>query len=97
MARPRLCRRVRFRPGVTYFKPAGVRMVELEETILGIDEYEAVRLKDLEGLEQEQAAKRMGISRPTFQRLLSSARKKIAEAIIKGKALRVEGGNFRFV
>ena len=97
MVRPRLCRRVRFRPGVTYFKPAGVRMIELEETILNIDEYEAVRLKDLEGLEQEEAAKKMGISRPTFQRLLSCARKKIANAIIKGKALRVEGGDFRFV
>lgn len=97
MVRPRLCRRVRYRPGVTYFKPAGIRMIELEESIISIDEYEAIRLKDLEGLEQEEAAKKMGISRPTFQRLLTCARKKIADAIIKGKALRVEGGNFRFI
>ncbi|MGB9708286.1 MAG: DUF134 domain-containing protein [Candidatus Pacearchaeota archaeon] len=97
MARPRLCRRVRFRPGITYFKPAGVRMIGLDESIISVEEYEAVRLKDLEGLEQEQAARKMGISRPTFQRLLKSARRKIADAIIKGKALRIEGGHFRFV
>jgi len=97
MVRPRLCRRIRYRPSVTYFKPAGVRMIELEETVISVDEYEAVRLKDLEGLEQEQAAKKMEISRPTFQRLLTCARKKIADAIIKGKALRIEGGNFRFI
>ena len=59
MPRPRICRRVRFRPNVTYFKPAGVRMRELEEVTLTVDEYEAVRLKDLEGLDQEVAAKKM--------------------------------------
>ena len=95
MPRPRLCRRVLSEPSVTYFKPAGIRMVELEEVILSVDEFEAVRLKDLEGFEQEEAAKKMGISQPTFHRLVSAARKKVADAIVNGKALKIEGGNFR--
>lgn len=66
----------------------------LEEVTLSLDEAEAVRLKDLEGLEQEDGADRMGISRPTFQRILASARQKIADAILNGKAIRIEGGNF---
>jgi predicted DNA-binding protein (UPF0251 family) len=96
MARPRLCRRVRFNPGVTYFKPRGIPLVHLDEVILNVDELEAVRLKDLEGLEQEECAGKMNISQPTFHRMILSARKKIADAIIKGKAIRIEGGNYRF-
>lgn len=96
MPRPRLCRRVGFRPDVTYFKPAGVRMFELEEVTLSMDEFEAVRLKDLEGLEQGECAKKMNISQPTFHRLVVAARKKIAETIVTGKAIRIEGGNFKF-
>jgi len=82
MSRPRLLRRVGFEPGVTYFKPAGIRMIDLEESILTVDEFEAVRLKDLEGMEQEEAARKMNISQPTFHRLILSARKKIADAIV---------------
>jgi len=96
MPRPRRCRRVCFKPNITYFKPAGIRIVDLEESILTVDEFEAVRLKDLLGLEQEEAAKKMNISQPTFHRLVVSARKKIADAIINGKAIRIEGGNFKF-
>jgi predicted DNA-binding protein (UPF0251 family) len=95
MVRPRLCRRVRFNPNVTYFKPRGIPLRELEEVILPVDEYEAVRLKDLEGLEQEECAKKMNISQPTFHRLVLSARKKIADAIINGKAIKIKGGNYR--
>src|SRR3989344_8908659 len=95
MVRPRLCRRVRFNPDVTYFKPRGIPLRELEEVILPVDEYEAVRLKDLEGLEQEECAKKMNISQPTFHRLVLSARKKIADAIINGKGIIIEGGNFK--
>ncbi len=65
-------RRGSFVPEVTYFKPAGVPMRLLEEVWLSVDEAEAIRLKDLEGLEQEEGADRMGISRPTFQRILVS-------------------------
>lgn len=97
MPRPRLCRIVSFQPNVTYFKPAGIRLVELEESILTVDEFEAVRLKDLEGLEQEECAKRMNISQPTFHRLVLSARKKIADAIVNGKAIRIEGGIYKMV
>jgi len=96
MVRPRICRRIRFKPGVTYFKPAGIRMIELEEVILAFDEYEAIRLIDLENTEQGKAGKMMKISQPTLSRLLKSARKKLSEAIVKGKAIRIEGGNYRF-
>ena len=93
MPRPRRCRRIGLQPDVTYFKPAGIRLIDLEETILNVDEFEAVRLKDFLGLEQEQAAKKMNISQPTFHRLVLAARKKIADAIVNGRAIRIEGGN----
>ncbi|RLJ00963.1 MAG: hypothetical protein DRP06_00605 [Candidatus Aenigmatarchaeota archaeon] len=94
MPRPRNRRRISSKPGVTYFKPAGVRMMDLEEITLNIDEWEAVRLTDFLELEQIESSKKMGISQPTFHRLLKSARKKLTEAIIEGKAIRVEGGEF---
>ena len=97
MPRPRLCRRVYFNPSVTYFKPRGVRLRDLNESILTIDELESVRLKDLEGLEQETTAKKMNISQPTFHRLILSARRKISDALINGKAIKVEGGDFRII
>lgn len=96
MPRPRRCRRVCHHPRNTYFKPAGIGIKDLQEVTLTVDEYEAVRLKDMEGMEQEKAAKQMDISQPTFHRLLTEARKKIAEAIIKGKAIKIEGGHFRY-
>jgi len=70
--------------------------IELEESVLTVDEFEAVRLKDFQEIDQEDAARKMNISQPTFHRLVTSARKKIADAIVNGKAIRVEGGNFRF-
>jgi len=97
MARPRLCRRVGFDPNITYFKPKGIPLNDLEESIISIDEFEAIRLKDLEGLEQEECAKNMDISQPTFHRLVLSARKKVADSIVNGKALKIEGGNFKII
>ena len=94
MPRPRRCRRVGRIPGTNYFKPAGIRMQSLEEVKLSIEEYEAIRLKDLVGLDQEECALNMGISQPTFHRLITEARKKIADALINGKAIKVEGGNY---
>jgi predicted DNA-binding protein (UPF0251 family) len=94
MSRPRRCRRVWRHPETCYFKPAGIRKRELLETVLTIDEYEAVRLKDLQELDQEKAAKKMNISQPTFHRLILTARKKIADAIINGKAIKIEGGHY---
>jgi predicted DNA-binding protein (UPF0251 family) len=94
MGRRQLWRRVSSIPLVTYFKPAGLPMVELEEVQLLVEEAEAIRLKDLEGLEQEECAEKMNISRSTFSRLLDSARQKMADALLNGKAIRIEGGNF---
>lgn len=93
MPRKTCPRKISFLANVTYFKPAGVMMAALEEVCLGHDEVEAIRLKHLEKMDQEAAAKQMGVSQPTFHRLLSSAHEKLAEAVIKGKALRIEGGN----
>jgi uncharacterized protein len=94
MSRPIKCRRVSFFPQATFFKPAGIPLKDLEEVRLSMEEIEALRLKDLEGLEQEQGAERMNVSRPTFQRILTSARQKIAAALLEGKAIRIEGGSF---
>ena len=94
MPRPPKCRRVAFLPDVTYFKPAGIPLKALEEVRFSLEEAEAIRLKDLEGLDQEESARKMNISRPTFQRVLASARHKIADALLYGKAIRIEGGNF---
>ena len=94
MPRPPKCRRVAFLPNVTCFKPVGIPLRVLDEVQLSVEEAEAIRLKDLEGLDQEASAERMNISRPTFQRVLASGRKKIAEALLNGKAIRIEGGSF---
>jgi predicted DNA-binding protein (UPF0251 family) len=91
MVRPRLCRKIKFNPSVTYFKPQGIQLRELEEVILHLEEYEAIRLKDFKGLEQNECAKKMNISQPTFNRSIMSARKKISDAIINGKAIKIEG------
>jgi predicted DNA-binding protein (UPF0251 family)/predicted Fe-Mo cluster-binding NifX family protein len=93
MPRPTCPRKVGFFPNVTYFKPAGVPIGVLEEVLLGNDEVEAIRLKNLVGLSQEEAASRMGVSQPTFHRLLLSAHQKLSDAVVNGKALRIEGGN----
>ena len=94
MPRPPKYRRVSFLPSVTYFKPAGIPLRALGEVRLSVEELEAIRLKDLEGLEQEQGAEKMNVSRPTFQRVLASARQKVADALFNGKAVRIEGGSF---
>jgi len=92
MARPIKPRRVLFDPDVVYFKPRAVPLSMLEEVDLSIDELEALRLCDLEDFEQEEAAKKMTISQSTLQRILTSARKKVAEALIGGKAIKIRKG-----
>ncbi|MHC1744722.1 MAG: DUF134 domain-containing protein [Syntrophobacteraceae bacterium] len=91
MARPRCCRRVAGEPVYQVFKPAGIPSSMLAELVLSLDEFEAVRLADLEGLYHQQAAERMRVSRATFGRILESARRKIARALVEGLALRMEG------
>ncbi len=90
MTRPKIRRFLRFRPNVYYFKPRGVPLRILEEVILLPDELEALKLHDVDGLEQIEAAQKMKISQSTFARILNKAYKKIAEGIIKGKAIRIE-------
>lgn len=92
MGRRRKLRKIDFIPGVTYFKPHRVPLSALREMNLTLDELETIRLVDLEGLEQIAAAKKMKISQSTLQRILKEAHKKIAEALVKGKAIKVEGG-----
>lgn len=90
MVRPRKPRRVMFDPNVTYFKPRAVPLSVLEEVGLSVDELEAIRLCDLKDLNQIEAAKRMRISQSTLGRILASARKKIAEALTEGKAIKIK-------
>ena len=92
MPRPHRCRRVASEPTAFYFKPTGIPLHDLEELSLTLDEFEALRLADLEGFYQEAAAEQMGISRPTFSRLIAEARRKVAEFLVRGTALRIEGG-----
>ena len=92
MPRPCCLRHINHAPAAVYFKPTGVPACTLQQVILRLDEVEALRLADLQGLYQEQAAVQMQISRPTFARIIETARQKVAEAIIHGKALRIEGG-----
>ncbi len=89
MARPRLCRKIRFNPNITYFKPQGVPMRFLNMVELTTEEIEALRLKNKEDLDQTEAAKMMKTSRSTFQRILTSAYKKITNALIEGKAIKI--------
>ena len=89
MVRPRLCRRIRFNPRVTYYKPQGVPMRFLELIELTTEEVEALRLKNIKDLDQSQCAKLMKTSPSTFQRILSSAYKKITKALIEGKAIKI--------
>ena len=90
MPRPRRPRCLRFQPNVYYFKPQGIPLRFLEEIILLPDELETLKLYEVDGLEQIKAAQKMKISQPTFARTLESAQKKVAQAIIKGKAIRIE-------
>lgn len=94
MPRPRQCRYVASTPSVTYFKPRGIPMTALEEVCLGVEELEALRLADLEGLTGSEAACRMRVSRHTFGRTLAAARRTVALALVTGRALRIEGGHY---
>ena len=94
MARPRNCRYVERKPHVTYFKPRGIPMTELTETLLTVEGLEALRLADLEGLTTGEGAERMRVSRHTFGRTLAEARRAVADALVNGRALCIEGGTY---
>ena len=84
-------------PNVGFFRPVGIPANVLQGIRISLEELESIRLKDLEGLEQEECAQQMRISRPTFHRILQSAREKLADALINGKAIQIEGGDFELV
>lgn len=99
MARPTKWRRIENLPTISYFIPSGEKIAEangkkLIRNILKFEELEAIRLKDLLGLEQSECAEKMEVSRPTFQRILLSAREKIADSLVNGKMIHIEGGNY---
>ncbi len=91
MPRPRKCRRVGFIPNNQFFYP---HLQNPEEVVLSIEELEAVRLSDLEAMGQDAGAESMRISRGTFQRILNAARQKLADALVNGKTIRIEGGSY---
>ncbi len=94
MPRRKQFRKVSKEPVISIFKPAGIPAKELDEIFITVDEFEAVRLADFEGLNQREASDTMHVSQPTFNRILTSARKKIAETIVRGIVLRIEGGEY---
>jgi predicted DNA-binding protein (UPF0251 family) len=92
MPRPTKPRHIHAHPDATYFKPRGIPLRDLDEIVLGLDEFEAFRLADLEGCSHEDVGYRMNVSRSTAGRLLAEARRKVARALFTGSALRIEGG-----
>lgn len=92
--RPRCLRNVSEVPEVNYFKPRGIPSVNLEIVVISVEELEAIRLVDFIGFEHEEAAGKMNVSRKTIWRDLKSGRKKVADALINGKAIEIKGGNF---
>lgn len=93
MPRPKMLRRLGFDPNVYYFKPQGVPLRLLEEVVLLADELEALKLYEVDSLDQMQAAAKMEVSQPTFARILARASKKVAEAVVLGKAIKIEQGD----
>ncbi len=89
MPRPKLCRKINFTPHVTYFKPRGIPIRNLDVIELTAEEIEAYRLRHIKNLEQKEAAQKMHTSQSTYQRILSSAYKKTADALINGKAIKI--------
>ena len=92
MPRPKKYRFVKREPGVTFFKPQGIPLRILEHALITVDELEALRLSDFLGLSHEEAAQQLKVSRPTVTRMLARAHQAIADALVNGKAIRIEAG-----
>ncbi len=92
MPRPKKTRYVAQEPGVTFFKPRGIPLRNLEQVIITVDELEALRLSDFLGLSHEEAGQQLKVSRPTVTRMLAKAHQAIADALVNGKAIKIEGG-----
>lgn len=97
MPRRKKCRCIGQEPDVDYFKPLGIPMIYLEEIELKVEEYEALRLKDYEKLDQIKASEKMNISQPTFHRIYNQAKEKIAKALVEGLAIKINGGDYKIL
>ena len=95
MGRPKKCRWVETEPGVTFFKPRGIPLRSLQQVVITVDELEAMRLADFLEMTQEEVAQRLQVSRPTVTRMLSRAHRAVAEALVHGKAICIQGGDYR--
>jgi predicted DNA-binding protein (UPF0251 family) len=95
MGRPKKCRWVEIEPGVTFFKPRGIPLRSLQQIVITVDELEAMRLADFLEMTQEEVAQKMQVSRPTVTRMLSRAHRAVAEALVHGKAICIQGGDYR--
>jgi predicted DNA-binding protein (UPF0251 family) len=95
MGRPKKCRWVETEPGVTFFKPRGIPLRNLEQVVITVDELEAMRLADFQEMTQEEVAHKMQVSRPTVTRMLARAHRAVADALVHGKAICIEGGDYR--
>lgn len=96
MSRPKQYRRIGLKPKINYFRPVGIQKNKLQEIDLTLDEFESLRLKDLCKHNQIKCAQYMHISQPTFHRVINAARKKIAEALVQGKAINIHGGVIKY-
>ena len=94
MPRPRKFRRISNLPDITFYKPAGVPLFDLKEVNLLVEEFEALKLKDYFNYSDQEAAEKLKVSQPTFNRIYNEAKKKLISAIVEGSAIRIEGGNF---
>jgi len=97
MGRPRKNRIIEFQPNISYFKPRGIPMHDLKEVSLTVDAIESIRLADFMGMTHEEAGRQMGVSRATFGRMVEDARALVADALINGKAIKIEGGNYQMM
>ena len=94
MPRPRRCRRIFREPQIRCFRPETIDEIEFEDVEITLDEFESVRLRDYQKIHQKKAAEMMGVSQPTFHRIITSAREKIATALVEGKIIKIKGGNY---
>ena len=95
MARPRKCRKVCCLPEINLFGPLNIPNKDSEMIVMTVDEYEAIRLIDLEGMMQEECAEKMNVARTTVQRIYNDARKKLAQSLVNGNVLKIVGGDYK--
>ncbi|AWK51968.1 hypothetical protein DIC82_13525 [Clostridium beijerinckii] len=94
MPRPRKCRKVCFLPEIDSFGPRNSTNIRTEIILMTVDEYETIRLIDLEEMTQEECAEKMDVARTTIQRIYNDARKKLAKSLVEGKTLKIQGGDY---